>query len=184
MEIKVNDNITMRTLSVSDAKETFSVIDKNRTYLRQWLPWVDATTSDKVTENVILAWESEYQNGAEIVLGIFCDNRHVGNIGLHSLKKANNSGMIGYWLAAKEQGKGIMTKCVAALIKHGFETLKLNRIYIHCADPNKRSQAVAERLGFIKEGVLRDGECLYGQYYDMVIYGLLKRDWDNAIEHM
>jgi predicted acetyltransferase len=93
------------------------------------------------------------------------------------MKKANNSGMVGYWLAENEQGGGIMTDCVRCLVTYGFNSLSLNRIYIHCAEGNKKSRAIPERLGFTLEGVFGDGECLYGEYFDLTVYAMLKRNW-------
>ena len=55
-------------------------------------------------------------------------------------------------------------------------TVTLNRIYIHCAVGNKKSRAIPERLGFIQEGRLQDGECLYGVFHDLIIYGMVKRN--------
>jgi len=69
------------------------------------------------------------------------------------------------------------------LVNFGFDSLSLNRIYVHCADSNTKSRAIPERLGFALEGVFRDGECLYGKYFDLAIYGMLKRNWKNEIKN-
>ena len=53
----------------------------------------------------------------------------------------------------------------------------MNRIEITCADDNIKSRAIPERLGFKQEGIKRDGEICDGAYRDLVIYGLLKREW-------
>ncbi len=177
MEFTIRDTITMQTLRPEDASNVFAVIDQNRNYLRQWLPWVDETDSPVVTENVIASWEKEWENGSGLVLGIFQGNRYIGTIGLHDMKGSNNSAMIGYWLAQSEQGGGIMTACVRTLVDYAFDSLSVNRIYIYCADANKKSRAIPERLGFMLEGMLQDGECLYGQYYDLAVYGMVRRHW-------
>ena len=91
--------------------------------------------------------------------------------------------MVGYWLSENEQGGGIVTDCVRCLVNFGFDSLSLNRIYVHCADSNTKSRAIPERLGFALEGVFRDGECLYGKYFDLAIYGMLKRNWKNEIKN-
>jgi len=85
--------------------------------------------------------------------------------------------MIGYWLAQNHEGRGIITDCTRAMVNYGFNTLKLNRIYIHCASENIRSRAIPERLGFIQEGVLQDAECVNGVYHDLIVYGMVKRKW-------
>ena len=114
----------MRSLSSSDVSTVYKVVDTNRAYLREWLPWVDSTDSPTVTENVIASWEKEFDDRSDVVLGIFESGEYVGNIGLHSLKRPNRSGMVGYWLAKNAQGRGIVTDCVRALVDFGFGTLK------------------------------------------------------------
>ena len=179
IKIPARDNLIMRSLTKSDAQKVFTTVDNNRTYLREWLPWVDATGSPTVTENVIAEWAAEYENKTDVVLGIFEQGEYIGNIGLHRIKSADNSGMIGYWLTASHQGRGIITDCVRALVSFGFHTLELNRIYIYCASANKKSRAIPERLGFVQEGVLQDGEYVNGTYYDRIVYSMVRRNWDN-----
>ena len=175
--IQVRKDLCIRNLTEKDAIDVFETIDQNRTYLRKWLPWVDGTASHTTVAEVISFWEAERQNGSGEIYGIFLNDRYIGNIGLHDMKKPNRSGMIGYWLSQRYQGNGIMTDCVRVLINRGFYTLNLNRIYIHCATPNRKSRCIPERLGFTQEGVLQDGENLYGEYFDLVVYGLVKRNW-------
>ena len=177
MNIVVRDNLIVRSLTADDARKTYAVINSNRDYLRTWLPWVDGTDSADVTERTIALWQNAYENKSDIVLGVFYNSEYVGNIGLHDIKRSNISGMIGYWLAEDCQGLGIMTDCVRALTDYGFNELELNRIYIHCATANTKSRAIPERLGFVQEGVLQDGEYRYGQFYDLAVYGGLKRNW-------
>lgn len=184
MRIQVRTKLTMQTLVPGDAFEVFGVIDRNRAYLRPWLPWVDGTDSPEVIERVIASWEKERESGTDLVLGIFKNSHYIGNIGLHDMKKPNNSGMIGYWLDENEQGSGIMTDCVRALADHGFSALSLNRIYIYCAVKNLKSRAVPERLGFVLEGILQDGEFLYGEYFDLAVYGLVRRNYINKMKDL
>ena len=175
--INVRDGLIMRSLSTYDAQGSYALIDSNRSYLRTWLPWIDGTNSPAVVERVILSWERSRENGSDTVLGIFEEGEYVGNIGLHDINRESMSGMIGYWLAQNRQNRGIMTDCVRALTTFGFDELGLNRIYIHCGVKNARSRAVPERLGFVQEGILQNGECLYGNYHDLIVYAALKQDW-------
>ena len=177
MILKVRENLELRVRAPEEAAETFAVIDKNREYLREWLPWVDATNSVEDVKKVIEKWQKEFAGKKDVVLGIYLDDKYVGNMGLHDINRNNSSAMIGYWLAEDAQGQGIMTDCVRALSSYGFNELDLNRIYILCASGNTKSRAIPERLGYIQEGVLRDGTRLYGIYHDEVIYGALKRNW-------
>lgn len=67
---------------------------------------------------------------------------------------------------------------VSALLDYLFETLNINRVEIQCAVGNHRSIAIPERLGFVNEGIKRDGQWLYDHYEDIVTYSLLSRDWN------
>ena len=180
MLIYVRENLIIRSLYKNDALKVYGVVDNNRSYLRTWLPWVDGTDSPAVTESVIAMWEKEHDDKSDVTLGIFENGEYIGNIGLHGLKSSNHSGMIGYWLAESHQGRGIITDCVRALMNFGFHTLNLNRIYINCAAENKKSQAVPERLGFVKEGILQDGEYFYGGFHDLIVYGMVRRNWKKS----
>jgi len=68
-----------------------------------------------------------------------------------------------------------MTDCCRALIKHGFDEYGLNRIVITVATTNVKSQAIPDRLGFSKEGVLLDAEWLYDHYVDHTVNALLAK---------
>jgi RimJ/RimL family protein N-acetyltransferase len=82
----------------------------------------------------------------------------VGIISFNRIEKHNRCATMGYWLAKSQTGRGIMTAAVKALIAEGFEDLELNRIQARVATSNDPSQAVCERAGFKKEGVLREAE--------------------------
>ena len=67
-----------------------------------------------------------------------------------------------------------MSENVKGLIGVGFKYYSLNRIEIRCAADNHKSRAIAERLGFQQEGIVRLAEKAYGKYLDHIVYGLLK----------
>lgn len=98
----------------------------------------------------------------------------IGVVGFHSIDWTNRNTTIGYWLAEDQQGKGLMTTIVRALVDHAFDGWSLHRIEIHCAPDNRRSRAIPERLGFREEAILRETELVEGRRLDSVIYGLLR----------
>jgi ribosomal-protein-serine acetyltransferase len=63
------------------------------------------------------------------------------------------------------------------LIDYAFNELGLNRLVISCASENKKSRAIAERLGFEQEGVLRQSDWLVDRFVDQVVYGALAGEW-------
>ena len=74
-----------------------------------------------------------------------------------------------------------MTVAVKALVRQGFEELELNRIQALVATGNLSSQAVCDRLGFKKEGVLRQAEWLYDHYVDVTMNSLLSSEWKQPL---
>lgn len=105
-------------------------------------------------------------------------DRLLGSIALMRLDWDNTRGEAGYWLARWGRGQGHATRALELICRWGFATLGLGRIELFAATGNGASQGVAERAGFVREGVLRaymrgkDGQ------QDMVAYGLLAAEVD------
>lgn len=176
-KLTVDDHIKLRMLSARDAKALYKLTCDSREYLKKWLPWLDQIQSDSDTMTFIKNSFLIYNNRQGITAGVFVKDQLVGVVSFNKLDYTNRIGTIGYWLGQEYQGKGLMTKSVAALISYGFIELSLNRIEVRAASENKASCAIAERLGFKKEGHLREAEWLYDHYVDHIVYGLLKKDW-------
>ena len=175
--IPVREGLELRLRSEADSEALFKLIDKNRLYLREWLPWVDSTKSVEDSLVYIASCFAKFESKESIDLGIWHEGRMVGSIGFHYWDKTNRKDTIGYWLAEDSQGKGIMTAAVIALMKYGFETMNLNRIEILCAVGNAKSRGIPERLGFTNEGVVRESEWLYDHFIDAVAYSYLSSEW-------
>jgi ribosomal-protein-serine acetyltransferase len=178
-EHNIDANLMLRMLREDDAEELFRVVDANRLHLRQWLPWLDANTEVGHTRQFIKSTVDQHARNEGFVCAILLSGRIVGVVGYHPIKWANRSVEIGYWLSRDAVGQGIVTRCCRVLIDHAFSQLGLNRVAIPVAVGNARSRAIPERLGFAREGVVRDAEWLYDHYVDHVLYAVLKRDWNS-----
>ena len=164
----------LRPLRFEDAEELFAVTDRNRERLREWLPWVDKTrTADDTRAFIESTLESD---GKELTFGVVVDGALVGAIGM-SIEPENRSAMIGYWLAAEFEGRGLMTEATRVLCDQAFGTLGLHRVWIGADPANALSWAIPERLGFKPEGVFREDTFFGGKFRDSVIYGMLEDEW-------
>lgn len=175
--LEVDHEISMRMLKASEAKDLFDMTDRSREYLRKWLPWVDDTKSVDDSLQFILNNFELYARRESVSTGIFYQGELAGIAGYNTLDWTNKIASIGYWLDIEQQGKGIMTRAVRALINHAFSEYKFNRIEIYVAYHNQQSQAIPKRLGFQKEGILRQAEWLYDHFVDIIVYGMLKSEW-------
>lgn len=176
---KITENLSFRLFTVDDAEEVFTLINNSRTYLREYLGWVDLTTEVKDSENWIkTTLQGMVETGGfPTTVAIIYGGKIAGTIGIQELNRANRSASIGYWLGEGFQGKGIMTKACSSLMDYGFNELKLNRISIKAAFSNEKSRAIPERLGFREEGHIRQAEWIYDHYVDHVVYGMLAEEW-------
>lgn len=175
--LQVNVHHELRILEPCYADELFNLTDTNRSYLRQWLPWVDSVKTCSDTLSFIESTMQQFTDKRGFVAGIWYESSLVGVIGYEHLDRVNRSTYLGYWLAESYQGRGIMTDSCKVFINYAFNSLKLNRVVIACASNNSRSHSVAERLGFAFEGVMREAEWLYDHYVDLAVYSQLQHQW-------
>ena len=175
--LRVTRGLELRPLKVADAPALFALVDGNRAHLRRWLPWVDQNTDIAHSRAFIRLHQSLERQGQVRTYGLWWRKRLVGVVGLHSLDAENASGAVGYWLAAEAEGRGLMTRAVARLLDHGFRRLKLNRLELRAAVRNRRSRALAARLGFRHEGTARGAQLLRGRPVDLAVYALTSEDW-------
>jgi len=180
MKITVDENISLEFLEAIHAESLCNLVNANRDYLRVWLPWVDRMQTVANFQQYIINCNKQAEEQTDFGYAIVVDKNIVGRIGMHHINRQNKIGEIGYWLADGQQGRGIITKCCKALIQHGFTTLGLNRIEIKCALGNDRSRAIAEKLQFKPEGILRQAEWLNGKFVDLHLYALLREDQDKC----
>ena len=110
--------------------------------------------------------------------GIFLrkTGEHCGGIGL-DLDSDHDRAELGYWIGVPYWGKGIATEAAREVVRYGFETLGLNRIFANCFVGNPASQRVLEKLGMKYEGRFRKHINKWGEYRDVDNYGLLTDEW-------
>lgn len=109
------------------------------------------------------------------------EQRVIGSIGLHAAPhiKGIAARELGYALAPQYWNLGYMTEAVSAVLKYAFEKMELDRICAGHFPHNHRSEKVLLKCGFVMEGCLRRARRLYdGTVYDVVIYSLLKEEYE------
>jgi ribosomal-protein-serine acetyltransferase len=169
----ITDEISISLAVPQHAEAIFSLTDRNRDYLRRWLPWLDGTKAASDTKQFLEQQLLRFARGEALLVSIFCRRAVAGVAGFNSIDRVNRIGFIGYWLGEEFTGKGIMTRVVGELIGIGKGFYSLQRIEIRCAAENVRSRAIPERLGFTHEGTLRRAEKLYDRWNDLEVYAML-----------
>lgn len=173
---KVDSEINLILVHELLAEEFFKIIDSNREYLGEWLPWPPFIKGVEDQREFIKKSLIDYAHGKSMV----CAVEYLGEIGgaisfhsiLHELKKTE----IGYWLASEYQGKGIMHRCCKYLINYAFEELDMDKIEIKVIKENIKSHNVCKKLGFELEGTITNSGIVNGKIIDLAVYGFHKRN--------
>src|SRR5215467_10064027 len=110
LKLRVDESVELRQVSEDDARVLTDLIDRNRRYLREWLPWLDNSTGIHDTARFIGRSMEQADDENGYTFGIVCNGVLAGIIGQHYVDSLNRRTEIGYWLDAFHQGNGIVTK--------------------------------------------------------------------------
>ncbi len=175
--LDLGDGLELALLREHHAEEVFRLMDLNRERLRQWLPWVDRTHSAEQPREFIVSCLGQYERREALNAGIFQEGQFIGSIGVHKIDTLNRNTSMGYWLDAAHEGTGMMTRACRAMVTYAFTEYQLHRMEIRCGTGNTKSCAIPRRLGFEREGVVREAQWVGGRFLDLVIWGMLAREW-------
>jgi diamine N-acetyltransferase len=105
--------------------------------------------------------------------------KHIGSCGFHNFDWKIRTAEFGISIGDKSfWNQGYGTETVRLLLKTGFETLNLNRIYLHVNADNLRAIRAYEKCGFVHEGRLRQAVYQHGHYQDLLVMSVLRAEWD------
>ena len=174
--LDVQENLHLEQLNSNHTNELFILVNKNRKYLREFLPWLD--TNKNITDtNIFIEYSlKDYKKLNSLQLVIISNKKLVGMLSLTDIDKNNFKASIGYWLDEEYTKQGIIVNSVKILISYAFGVLKLNKLEICCATENNSSNQIPLKLGFKKDGTLRQNEYLYDHFVDHNVYSILKKD--------
>ena len=171
-----SENLRLRRITMHDAPAIYEYSKDER--VAEHVLWT-AHRSVFETRSYIRWMMKKYRSGEPSSWGIALksDDRIIGTIGFMWIQPENAAAEVGYSLSRRFWNRGIMTEALRALIKYGFEKMKLNRIEaIHETD-NPASGAVMRKCGMVKEGTLRGKLKNKGRFVDVDIYAILKKDY-------
>lgn len=177
--------LTLRPIEQADDQPLFQIIERDREYLRMWQNWPDAlqTYDDMRLYVQTSLFKSKNRQGFDMVIEY--QGHIVGKIGIVYVNWEQQFGEIGYWLAEKAQGRGLITRATWLITGYGICTLNIPNIYIRCAAGNIKSRAIPERLGFNNAGRQPRRVIIHGKAHDDMLYTMSKKEWfNNMIYHI
>ena len=103
----------------------------------------------------------------------------IGNCGLFGFNWRSHSAEVGIFIGDKScWNQGFGTEAMGLILKHGFNNMNLNRIYLRVLATNPRAIRCYEKVGFISEGRLRQAEFRNGQYVDFLVMSVLRSEFN------
>ena len=169
--------LSLRAISASDVDDFYAVYS-NPEVMRYWstppLANRDAASQlikeigEDVASHNILKWG----------IALNSDDKLIGSVTLFHLDFTHCRAEVGYAQGRAYWGKGYMQEALRAVLTYAFEDLKLHRIEADVDPRNDPSVRTLERLGFQREGYLRERWQVSGELQDAFFYGLLRPDWD------
>jgi len=176
--LRVDDELELTLQYENRVEEAFAVIMGNYEHIHEWSSWLTKDFALEKAREFCKLHVKNFENGeGDIGLRIIYQGKIAGATGFHEINRKDKSAEIGYWLAKEYTGKGLVTKSVARLLEYGFEELKLNRIVIKCVPENLKSRRIPEKLGFVQEGIEREGGWLHTRFVDHIVYSMLIKEW-------
>jgi ribosomal-protein-serine acetyltransferase len=164
-------------VAVEHAAMLAALVRQDRERLDAFLPMV-ATLSTLDTARAHMERAAVRASEGEIFeWHLFMGDALCGSVRVKDIDHDDRKASIGYFVGSRFSGKGIVSSALRAVLEWCFDTLGLNRVELRCATSNAPSIRVAERLGFVREGLLRQDECLHGAFVDHYVYGLLKAEF-------
>jgi ribosomal-protein-alanine N-acetyltransferase len=168
--------LRLRPFLSADADALFA-LHSNAYVLRYW----DAPAwSERAGAERFIAACQQMANegsGARLAMDRLSDGSVVGWCSLTRWNPNYRSASLGYCLDDAAWGQGYATEAAGALLRWAFDTLDLNRVQAETDTRNAASARVLEKLGFVREGTLREDCIVNGDVSDSWVYGLIRRQW-------
>lgn len=176
----LTEDAELRALEPWNANEFHTFIERHRDHLAPWLPWAQMLTTVDETRDWLQRYATRAAEDDGRIYGIWQAGELVGGTLYRVFDTRFGTAEVGVWLAPDAQGKGLITAAARRMIAWAIDERGLNRIEWRCVPTNKRSIAVAKRLGMARDGVLREAFPYNGVTHDVEVYSLLASEWRNG----
>ncbi|MBM7644085.1 RimJ/RimL family protein N-acetyltransferase [Scopulibacillus daqui] len=177
----VHETAALRLMSLTDADLLYKIVEEHP---EVWTYLTSKMDSRKDMDQYVNYTLSQYKQGVELPFVVEDQKTKeiVGSTRLYQISKENKTVELGHtWYHPKVQRTSINTECKYLLLKYAFEELGMIRVQIKTDLRNLKAQRAIERIGAVKEGVLRSERQLPDGYVrDAVVYSILEGEWPNV----
>jgi len=177
-------SLIVRRCQPSDAGPVYDAVRESIAEVSPWMPWCRRDYSLADSETWFESRADAWGKGAEydFVIVDRSTGLPLGICGLNHIDRDNRFANLGYWVRTSRTRRGVATAAVPLVAGFGFLELNLNRIEVVVASDNVASQRVAEKVGALREGIVRRRLVVREKVYDAVMFSLLPEDTQEGIE--
>jgi ribosomal-protein-alanine N-acetyltransferase len=175
--------LVVRPPRTSDVVEIRRVLRANHEHLRPWNPAPSSTEDpSSITEvsKSVLRQRRDWKHGTAYIFMVAsreAPQAFVGKIALNGVMRGAMCGAyLGYWMAAEEQGKGLVVEAIRAVLDFGFGPAGLHRVQAAIMPRNARSLRVIEKLGFRREGLAERYLQIAGKWEDHILFARTREE--------
>jgi RimJ/RimL family protein N-acetyltransferase len=174
--IRETERLRLRHVLVTDREELFDLLSDERVVRYTLFPLFTRERAQRFVERVNAPRSAGEPPHVTLAITPRSDPTLIGMCGL-VLRPEAEEAEAWYVLREASWGRGFMTEAARALVDYGFRDLALHRIWASCLPENPASVRVLEKLGFRREGLLRENLRIQGEWRDSYLYGLLASEW-------
>ncbi|KJK54146.1 GNAT family N-acetyltransferase [Streptomyces sp. NPDC056254] len=167
-------------LEARHAEEFFAHIERGREFIGQYVRFPDRSPDVDSARAFLAEYAVKAGEDGARFFGIRLDGTLVGGVLFPSFDADSGNCEIGCWLEPAAAGRGLVTKACRVLIDYAFGERGMHRVEWHADTGNKKSLAVAERLGMTREGVMRENYLHRGVRRDTEAWSILAHEWAAA----
>lgn len=172
-------DIKVRLLAKEDTPQIQKIIEKNRDRLKRYFPKTVDAVKDRDSAKLFVEQKIQQAFNRELFyfVIIFCESEIIGNVTIKHIDWTVPKCELSYFIDKEYEGRGYTSTVMQSIVKHCFEELKIEKLYLRIAPENMASKKIAQKNGFTKEGFMRreyrTGE---GALIDIEYYGLLRNE--------
>jgi ribosomal-protein-alanine N-acetyltransferase len=168
--------LRLRPFTDADSDALFA-LHSSADVLRYWdaPPWSDRSRAERFI--AACRQMAEEGTGARLAIDGASDGAFIGWCSLTRWNPDHRSASMGYCLGEAAWGHGYATEAARGVLQWAFDTLDLNRVQAETDTRNAASARVLEKLGFMREGTLREDCVVNGEVSDSWVYGLIRSQW-------
>ncbi len=170
--------LQLRPMVPQEARELLAVVVSSREELGRFMTWPREMRDIEHARRFVRVGRESWLLERTVRLGIYdrATGALLGNVELDAVDLRRGQAELGYWVRTDRARRGIATEAARAMLRYAFETLRLHKVRADVAVGNHGSARVLEKLGFTREGTLREDRPIGALWVDHWRYGLLARE--------